>query len=87
VWHFIHYAYDHLVNLGVYKDVLAAVVGAVAARLIARIPLKRHQKNQKRIIDLLNTKTPGGLSDVVSELTVIKDQQDEAAKTAQGESS
>jgi hypothetical protein len=69
----IEYVYAHLVSLGVYRDFTAAVIGAIAARAITAVPLRRHQRaqkqmlaNQRKTIDMLDTSTPGGLTDVMN---------------------
>jgi hypothetical protein len=82
--HFIHYAYTHLVGLGVYRDLTAAIIGALVARLVAELPLRKHRQKQQEIVDLLNTHSPGGLADVVQELEVVEAKQDAAAEIAAG---
>jgi hypothetical protein len=64
--------YHQLVALGFYRDLTAAVVGAIVARIVAENPLRKHRKavaanarRQAEIIDLLDTTTPGGLADVL----------------------
>lgn len=54
-----------LVAQGLYKDLLATVVAAVAGHLAAYLPLRAHRRRQDKIADLLNTDTPGGLAEVV----------------------
>jgi hypothetical protein len=65
-----------LVANGLYRDILAAVVGTiigfVLGRLLAWRPVRKvlaeHKRSQARIADLLDTKTPGGLADLAREL-------------------
>jgi hypothetical protein len=65
------YVYDHLVALGIYRDLTAAVVGVIVARIGAYHPLKKLHKRLRSIEDQLDTSTPGGLTDVVHELEEI----------------
>jgi hypothetical protein len=67
------YVYDHLVALGVYRDLTAAVVGVIVARIGAYHPLKKLHKRLKSIEDQLDTSTPGGITDVVQELNHIEE--------------
>lgn len=54
-----------LVANGLFRDVLATSIGLGAAKLMTMRPVQQHRQNQAQIADLLNTRTPGGLSDVV----------------------
>ena len=57
-----------LVANGLYKDILATSIAAVVARLAAWRPLRDHARRQDRIADLLDTDSPGGLTDLLDEL-------------------
>lgn len=61
-----------LIRNGLYNAVITWAVFALGAWLLAwlkLIPLWRHYKaQQERIVDLLDTDTPGGLKDVVEAL-------------------
>ena len=53
-----------LITNGLYKDLLAAVVALAVTRVAAWRPMRR----LRRIEDLLDTDSPGGLHDVVKAL-------------------
>jgi hypothetical protein len=61
--------YQHLVTLGLYRDLLASAVGTVVAAVIGHAvlwrPWRHHRRAQQAIEDKLDTRTPGGLADVV----------------------
>ena len=61
-----------LVAQGIYRDLVATVTALILGRLLAWRPLReirrqlrQHQESQARIADLLDTRTPGGLADLV----------------------
>ncbi len=58
VWH-------SLLVLGLGRDLMATTIGLAGVQAGAYLPWKRHRERQDRLIDLLDTTTPGGLSDVV----------------------
>lgn len=58
MWHW-------LVANGLYRDLLAATVGVIVTHLFAWRPLRAHRRRQEKIIGLLDTGKPGGLTDVV----------------------
>ena len=58
--HVLHW----LITNGLYKDLLAAVVALAVTRIAAWRPMRR----LRRIEDLLDTDSPGGLRDVVRAL-------------------
>jgi len=70
IWH-------ALIANGLYRDLLAASVGVVVTHLFAWRPLRAHKKRQEKIIGLLRTDTPGGLSDIVD---AVKHGTGEAAR-------
>ena len=59
MWHW-------LVANGLYRDLIAATVAVIVTHLFAWRPLRAHRRRQERIIGLLDTGKPGGLTDVVS---------------------
>jgi hypothetical protein len=61
-------AWHWLIANGLYKDLLAAVVALTVTRMAAWRPLRRLAASQRRIEDLLNTDSPGGLREVVRAL-------------------
>lgn len=69
----MHYAaaYAWLVGNGLWRDLLAALIGLTVTRAAAWGPLKHlralaaeNAARQDRIADLLDTSTPGGLHEV-----------------------
>lgn len=60
--------WDWLVAQGLYRDIVSVCVVGLLAPIVAYRPWKKHRETQKQIADSLNTKTPGGLSDVVKAL-------------------
>lgn len=69
----MHYAaaYAWLVANGLWRDLLAALIGLTVTRAAAWGPLKHlralaaeNAARQDRIADLLDTTTPGGLTEV-----------------------
>lgn len=62
-------AWNWLVENGLWRDVLAAVVALIVGNVFAlrtiRKAFRRHAAGQERISDLLDTSTPGGLAEVV----------------------
>ena len=58
------HAWHWLIVNGLYKDLIAATVALIVTRAAAWRPLKR----LRRIEDLLDTDSPGGLRDVVRAL-------------------
>lgn len=63
------HAWARLVADGLLRDILAAAVGGAITPALAWRPWRAHQKRQDRIIDLLDTSTPGGLADLVPKPT------------------
>ena len=61
--------YDYLVVLGLWKDVLAVLVAAALAWLL------RVGHRLKKIEQHLDTRTPGGLTDVVTALNKHVDKE------------
>jgi hypothetical protein len=59
------HAWHWLIMNGLYKDLLAATVALAVTRIAALRPMRR----LRRIEDLLDTDSPGGLRDVVRALT------------------
>jgi len=60
----VGYAWQWLIANGLYKDLLAAVVALAVTRIAAWCPLRR----LRRIEDLLNADSPGGLNEVIRAL-------------------
>jgi hypothetical protein len=60
-----HAVWRWLVAAGLYRDLVATTIALGGARLIAWRPLRKHLANQERTADLLDTKTPGGLHDLL----------------------
>lgn len=58
---FLYYA---LVNAGLWHDILNWGIGAVLGFLLARVPWRRHKREQARLMDRLDAETPGGLGDI-----------------------
>jgi hypothetical protein len=58
--------YQWLVANGMWKDILAASIAVLVARLFAWKPFKRMRAAQDKIQDQLDTSTPGGLTDVLN---------------------
>lgn len=71
-------AWGWLVANGFLRDLIAAAVGTIVAHIFAWRPWKRHVQRQQKIIDLLDTGKPGGLTDVVA--AAGKRPEGEAAK-------
>lgn len=69
-----------LVTNGLWKDLLAATVALIVARIAAWRPLKR----LRRIEDLLDTDSPGGLHDVVRALRGEDDGSDDDGDDVDG---
>lgn len=57
-------AWHWLVANDLWHAVVATLVSIPAAVLTAWAPWKRHRASQRRIADLLDTTTPGGLADL-----------------------
>jgi hypothetical protein len=53
-----------LVAQGLIKDVIAAAVAVVVGHAVAWRPWRAHRRRLDKIVDALDTKTPGGLADV-----------------------
>ena len=67
-WDWYFSAFHWLVANGLWRDVLATVIGLGAARALAARPIKNVKASQARQEDLLDTSTPGGLAEVHAEL-------------------
>lgn len=67
-------AWHWLIANGLYKDLLAAVVALAVTRVAAWRPMRR----LRRIEDLLDTDSPGGLREVVRALRGEDHGEDEA---------
>ena len=65
-------AWHWLVANDLWHAVVATLVSLPAAVVVAWAPWKRHRAAQSRISDLLDTSTPGGLTDVVE---AVRDQE------------
>lgn len=66
--------WDWLVANGLFRDVLATAIGLGSAKLLTVRIIREHKQSQAQIADLLDTKTPGGLTDVLS---AVKEQSGE----------
>ena len=66
-----HAAYIWLENQGLWKAVIGWLVGTVFGTVFVRRSWMKHRKAQADIADSLNTKTPGGLTEVSDQLKVI----------------
>lgn len=64
----MHAAWHWLILNGLWKDLLAAFIALAVTRAAAWRPLKRLGASQRRIEDALDTRSPGGLHDVVKAL-------------------
>lgn len=71
-WDWYFATYHWAVANGLWRDVLATVIGLGAARALAARPIKNVKASQARQEDLLDTSTPGGLAEVHAELTKLR---------------
>lgn len=72
MWHFLttHGFYDAVVSATVSTTIGVLIARGLAWRLTSRALklLRERVQHEKQIADLLNTATPGGLTDVVKQL-------------------
>jgi hypothetical protein len=57
--------WDWLVSQGLYHDIVNLCLLFIFGPILAYHPWKKHRESQKEIANALDTRTPGGLADVV----------------------
>lgn len=55
-----------MIQEGLYRDILAAFVAMAITTLFAWRPFRSLKTNAKKTSDMLDTSTPGGLTDVMN---------------------
>jgi len=61
----MHGLWAHLVAAGLLHDLLGTGIAVAAGHAALWRPWRAHRRTQKLIADRLNTRTPGGLADLV----------------------
>ncbi len=68
--------YHALVQAGLYHYILAWTVATVLTWLVAHRKYLQHKRTQERIADLLDTRTPGGLAELLK--TIAQHEKDDS---------
>lgn len=75
-----------LIQEGVYRDLIAALVGVAVTTLVGFIPFRKSQRRSAKVADALDTSTPGGLTDVMYALNQINATEASGPSSAPGDS-
>lgn len=75
-WHLWMAVYHWLELQGLYRSVVGGVVGFMLARTLGWRP-RKHAQDQARLIDQLDTTTPGGLGELTRLLEALLGPDDE----------
>jgi hypothetical protein len=83
----IRTAWEWLVQEGIYRDMVAVTLGVVVTTAAAWRPFRKIKNVQIKTADLLDTKTPGGLTDVLDAIQQSNAASASGAASAAGDNS